>query len=55
MLVANHLNRIQAGKPVQIGFPVLSDRESAEFRAEQTAIILICMGFGLARHGFDKD
>lgn len=47
--VASHLNQNDAGHPVLLELPEVKENMPAEFWAEKTAIILICMGFGLVR------
>lgn len=49
MLVSQHLNQNDAGKPVLLELPPSRENMTAAFRAKKTAFILICMGFGLAK------
>ncbi len=53
MIVSNHLNKIKAGKPLVLSFPLpLDEAQSTQVSCQKLAITMVCIGFGLAR--FDE-
>lgn len=49
MIVANHLNMIQAGHVVCVALPSRRDHASAEYTAKLIALNLVCVIFGLEK------
>jgi hypothetical protein len=47
MIIANHLNEIEAGRPPELCLDPGHDRMPIEFLATKNAVILRCMLFGL--------
>lgn len=53
MMLAQHLNKIRAGRPDRLELPgeYYMECSSAEHVSKKIAIILVCVGIGLGRFG----
>ena len=51
MIVTDHLNKIESGRQVALGFlgAESQERNPSGFIAKKTAIVFICMGLGLIK------